>query len=234
MADSRRLRSGSEPITIASLNAALETQSAKLRVEITADIDAKLNDRLAALQAGIIASLQNEISELKKGKDELTEIISSQQRSILALERKARDKNIILLGVPEEPEDSLRPSVVSILEAISSKPMDPVVDNVVRLGKKTPNKLRAIKVSFTNSSARDEILRNSNKLLTNANYKKVSVKMDLCELDRKESKRLYDHFQRKREELKQNGASVELRRGVLTVDGVIIDRRDPLQNFFRR
>ena len=179
-----------------------------------------------------LVSMRQEIALLKSENISLRNAVCSQQKAIMRLERRDRKNNLLGLGLPELSNSSNDEEQVNALFAsvYSGYSVD-AVKNFYRLGKPNPNKPRPIKIVFKCAQTRYNILFRAKSLRSRDKYKNIWIKSDLCDLERLENKRIYTVF----DELRSSnpGKDVKLSRGVVTVDGDIVDRRNHLRSLFR-
>lgn len=122
-----------------------------------------------------VTSLENDICQLKSNcsnEVSLQHSLSYEDTIFEIQERSRRNKNIILIGLPE-PKNSDRDSrrncdkneAIEIIKKIL--PECPMPHTVLRLGKYNPNKNRSIKLCFENQETAKLILKNKKKLASN-------------------------------------------------------------------
>lgn len=202
------------------LDSALERQKGELVSMITADLRAEFD------------ALREEFSAVKAENSVLKDIVCSQQKSIMRLEQRDRDNNVVIIGLPDSSNSEADSAKVnSLIKAVCPKDPKSVVKNFYRLGKFRSNKSRAVKVELTCPVTRKAMLQKAKQLGTHDAYKDVRIKPDLCELDRIENKRIYSVFVQQK--TANPGKNVELSQGVVTVDKRVVDRRDPIKSLFR-
>lgn len=207
-------------VTLPMLTAALN----ELRTNIKADFSDE------------ISKLRDELMELRTENKILKDVVVSQQKQILLNERTSRDKNLIVLGVPDDQSTNHESFVNKLLKHVASPQpgSDRQIECMSRLGKYVPGKCRPVKVVLTTSKYKYEVLRKASASLKGSDsFNKVFIKPDLCEIDRLERKRLFDHFKQQKSDPNNAGKSVTLIKGVLKIDTNEIDRSDPCSNIFR-
>ena len=192
---------------------ALVVEVTELRRAVTAP-DSNINKRFDQLQAQV---------------DKQAEIISKQQRYLETLDRKEREKNLVITGVPDEREAFIgATSDEDKLKKIWSE--IEVNDNIQshrRLGTQgEDNKRRAILLTVDSREIRDNILAKASKLKQAAKeYEKIYIMKDIHPSIRKEWKRLYDAEKAEKERPENAGCVIRLdgRERKLYRDGVVID-----------
>ena len=206
-------------VTLSALTEALS--------ELRNNIKADLSDE--------ISKLRDEILELRTENKVLKEVIMAQQKQLLHNERIARDKNLIVLGVPDDQSTNTETFVHKLFEHVATPPgSERQIERIFRLGKFVPGKCRPVKVFLATSKYKYEVLKKASACLKGSDsYSKVFIKPDLCEIDRTENKRLFDHFKRLKSDPNNAGKTVTLKRGVLKIDDIEIDNLDPCSHIFR-
>ena len=203
------------------LASALEKQKTEILSVISKDLQTKFD------------SLNNDITELRNENEFLKGIISTQQRSILHLERKERECNLIITGLSDSSDaEADSQAVLDFLDDVCPLKVSESLKTCYRLGKFRPCNKRPVKVELNDRNIRNTIIRKSRPALeSSSTYSGVRIKPDLCAQDRVENKRLYDMYC----DLKKAhpDSDIRLSRGHLTIDGKDWDRRDPVNQLFR-
>ena len=176
-----------------------------------------------------IGSLQDQVK--KQG-----EIISKQQRYLESLDRKERENNIIVTGVPDEnealegttkDEDKLN-KILRKIEAAEE------IKSYRRLGTRTDNRRRAMLLVVNDKDTRDRIL-NKAKTLKQAggDYAKIYIKKDVHPNIRMEWRRLREVERNEKERPENSGCVIRLdtRERKVYRDGEVIDEWSQ-QSFF--
>jgi hypothetical protein len=123
---------------------------------------------------------------MKKPQDQLTVMnaISIEQE-----QKKRREKNIVIFGIPESSKEALsekrdedKISVKNVLTAIGKGDVEPV--NTRRLRSKNELKPGPIVIELSDKSERNPILASAKKLKTNPSYKEVYLGPDMTEAER--------------------------------------------------
>lgn len=181
-----------------------------------------------------LEALTNEITELKqaitspdslisKKMDQLQEqinkqavIIEKQQRFLETLDRKERETNVIITGVPDESESlegatTEQGKVEKIWLKLETREE---VKGHRRLGSSGEvNRRRPILVTLANKSARDSVLEKTKKLKqAGGEFQKIYVKKDVHPSIRKEWKRLYDAEKQEKERPENAGCVIRFDR----------------------
>lgn len=95
-------------------------------------------------------------------------------------QRLLRENNVIIKGIPENNETSLDlafvKEITNCFSGISTTP--DVIREVTRIGNKSGNKARPIKVSFNNREAAISVLRNKSILRSNLKFSKITISDD--------------------------------------------------------
>jgi len=108
-----------------------------------------------------------------------------------------RDKNVIVYGVPEEPEEDLRHTVSAMLEEIGERPR---VVSCSRLGTKGEGSVRPIKCCMSSTAHVFQILRNASKLKQSDGFKTVYLSPDRTAEERKKRRQLVEQWKLKKSE----------------------------------
>lgn len=163
---------------------------------------------------------------------EKVEIILKEHQSTLSRNDKdARSRRLILAGVPEtevtinditlENDKDKVEEVMKILDP-EEENIRPV--NVRRIGKKDQGaeaRSRYLLLGFANTSDRNKVKKNSDKLKEREDTKNFYLKADLTKQQRDEYKRLYDT--KKRIEDDDPDKDVKIEYGKLYVDNIVVD-----------
>lgn len=178
--------------------------------------DSVINKRFATLQTQI---------------DKQAEVISRQQRFLEIVDRKERETNVIVTGVPDENEslDGATTERDKINKIWSKIGVEEEVKSYRRLGNRdemTGNRRRAILVTFTSRTSRDKVLEKAKQLKEAGEiYSKIYVKKDVHPNIRKEWKRLWEAEKSEKERPENVGCVIQFntRERKLYRDGVVID-----------
>lgn len=116
-------------------------------------------------------------------------------------ERKSREKNMIVFGIPEadtqEERETYDNNQINQLFTDCGITLDPAnIEKSIRLGKYNAGRARPIKVSLQTVEAKVSLFTNMYKAKKMAKYEKVGVSNDLTKTERKEEKRLWEEAQR--------------------------------------
>ena len=183
-------------------------------------------------------SIKTDLQELRKSNEILLDTVQ-QQRFLEEVDAEKRAKNLIVLGVSENDfnvnEQTMHTDmdkVGAVLNAIGFREPHNIV-SVQRLGKEDPNarRPRPIKVVFTNSEDRQKsmTLQKNLKGTLGGALANVKVKRDTHPAIRKEFGRLFSAEREEKEKPENVGKEVsfDLKRRVLLVDGLVVDRFKP-------
>lgn len=195
------------------LTAALE----KLRTDIRSD----LKDEITVLRT-IIDEQTKEIDSLKA-------VVADQQTSLLYLQRKDLERNMIISGLSEpNAEITDTEQINELLKIVDDKFQASTIDRFDRIGKQKP---RLLKITFKLKETKLSLVRNGKKLRDIEKYEGVYINSDQTKLDRAESRRL----RIKRKELKAENPTkaVYIKAGCLIMDDTEIDRMNPINQLFR-
>lgn len=205
---------------------------------------AKLNKRLDEVMSEVkllrdmITSpesiLNKNYTELKGRVDKQAEIMVKQQQFLEALDRKERESNIVILGVPDEHEtlEGAMQDEEKISKIWSKMGVGSVSGNHRRLGNNTSPGTRRRPILFTlaDKGQRSTILDNANRLKTfGDNYNKIYVKKDVHPSVRREWRRLREAEKTEKARPENAGCTVRLdtRERKLYRDADVIDSWNP-------
>lgn len=198
-----------------------------------------LDDKLTAVMAEVaelrttLASPESFISkkftELQTKIDKQAEIIASQQRFLEMLDRKEREMNVVVLGLPDEGEafDGAVTDAEKLAKVWDKMEVGAVECQHRRLGAEGGGgRKRPLLLTIRNKDTRLRILSNSKKLKTaGENYRRIFVKKDVHPSVRKEWKRLREAEAREKERPENVGCVIRLdtRQRKLYRDDDVID-----------
>lgn len=185
------------------------------------------------------SAINKKVEDLQQQVNKQAEIIAKQQRYLEVLDRKERECNLVVLGVPEDREAldgaaTDREKVAKVWQAARATCR---VTSVRRLGKPAAadqgNRWRPLLVTVESREDRDATLGVAKHLKSaGERYKKVFIKKDVHPSVREEWKRLREAEKRERERPENVGCNIHLnvRERQLYKDGVVIDKWS-CQNF---
>ena len=195
-----------------------------------------------------VDKLAEELKDLKAENEKLRSTGSNNLKYLVNLDRNTRRSNVILLGVPEEEDLTINQinyksdedKIDALLTHIGVKNEVEVI-SFTRLGKKKlendendeSETKRPIKIIMKKDEMVSSVLLNAKKL--RVLDKMIFFKADKSKKEREEFQRLL----KKKTENEKSHPTVEgqpkrvvLEKGVLTVDGVVIDRYKTPQSIF--
>lgn len=168
-------------------------------------------------------------TELQEKLDKQAEIIGSQQRFLEMLDRRERETNVVVLGLPDEGEalDGAVTDVEKLVHLWGKMEVGDVDCQHRRLGTAGGGgRKRPLLLTIRDKDTRLRILANSKKLKTaGENYTRIYVKKDVHPSVRKEWKRLRDAEAREKEKPENVGCVIRLdtRQRKLYRDDDVID-----------
>lgn len=202
----------------------------------------KLNDvikELADLKQALTSpgsAINTKITELQQQVNVQAEIISKQQRFLEGLDRKERECNLVILGVPDNGEelDGETEDVDKVNKIWGAAGATSEVLSVRRLGdggaagRARPRRSRPILVTVRSKQDRDAVL-NKAKNLKQCNteaYKTIFIKKDVHPSVRAEWRRLREAERAEKERPENVGCNIvfNARERQLYKDGVVIDK----------
>lgn len=211
-------------------NATIATLTDKLNTVMT---------ELTSLKTALVApdsTINKKFAELESKINKQSEIIAKQQQFLERIDRKEREDNIVILGVPDEHE-ALEGAVTDEdkLKRVWSKiGVTNTTSTYKRLGgggqaaggRAAGNRRRPILVTVKDKEQRSKILENANRLKTSGDiYNKIYIKKDVHPSVRAEWRRLREAEAAERERPENAGCVIQLdtRQRKLFRDGVVID-----------
>lgn len=215
----------------------MQGQDENLILTLTGKLDALVTE-IASLKTAVMSPdsvINKKLENLQAQVDKQAEIISKQQRFLEALDRKERESNLVLLGVPDENESldgrtTEETKVSKILEKIG---VDENIHSHRRLGNPVGDRKRPILVTVASKEVRDKILEKARALMeAGEGYSRIYIKRDVRPSVRAEWKRLRDAERKEKERPENAGCVVRLdtKERKLYRDGVVIDTWN--QQFF--
>lgn len=195
---------------------ALVTEVAELRRAVTAP-DSSVNKRFGELQAQV---------------NKQAEVIAAQQRYLEAIDRKEREKNLVITGVPDEHEalQSVTSEEDKLKKIWLEMGVNEEIQSYWRLGTRgDDSRRRAILVTITSRETRDKILAKASTLKQSAGeFSRIYVKKDVHPSIRKEWRRLHDAEKVEKERPENSGCVIRLdtrerklyRDGRLSMNGI--------------
>lgn len=200
----------------ATLNA-LRDEATQLKTALTAP-DSIVNKKFAELQAQV---------------DQHANIIEKQQQFMEMIDRKEREKNLVVLGLPDENE-SLQGAtedakkIEKVWKKIEADPDQ--IESCRRLGVRRGNRPRPMLIIMKTRNAKENVLGKARALKSAGdNFDKVYIKKDLHPSVRAEWKRLRDAEEKEKQRPENAGCEIRLdtREKKLYRDNVVIDTWRP-------
>ena len=189
-------------------------------------------DSLKALVISPQSVINKKIASLESKVEKQSEIIVKQQLFLEALDRKEREANLVVLGVPDYEEDfDGASSDESKLSKIWTKiGVGDVITTHRRLGQRNTQRSRPILVTLQDKNERENILDRAKHLKTSGELsKKIYVKKDIHPSVRKEWERLRSVEKTEKERPENVGCVVRLdtRERKVYRDNIVIDSWNP-------
>lgn len=218
--------SSSEVLTLSMLRSELETFKVSLRDEIIREVKSIIADKFNELNSKI-QQHDDEIALLKK------HLAESEGRRL----REARQElalNVVISGLPESDNETSEQlakkidSVFSALDKVDGLSVASGVRAFYRVGR--PNGRRIVKIKMKSRDHRNLLLSNARLLRNNPDFQGVYIAADRCFLDRQESLRLRLRAKSLRSDFPK--AEIKYTKGKLLVDGLEVDKEDPLAQIF--
>lgn len=200
-----------------------------------------LSERLVDVEKAL-SSVQIECARLDVENARMKEVILNQQMQLENHESKLRERNLLVNNVPEDNlsfgTETLESDSDKISFIITSAQVDADIDDVIdfqRLGKRTPNKHRPLRITLADKKVKFAFLNmrksiSMNKDLQQAFHNRVFINSDNSFLRQKEDYRLRERLR----ELKNDypNSRSYIRAGALYQNGSIIDKVDVRNQIF--
>ena len=196
----------------------------------------KLNEvmqELAQVRTALTSAespINKRVTELQQQVNMQSDIIARQQRYLEILDRKERECNLVLLGVPEDGENIENATVdVDKIEKIWRVIGSSVnITSNKRLGQQGPRRRRPILITVESRRNRDAVLEKA-KILKQSDteiFRKIFIKKDIHPSVRAEWKRLRDAEKTEKERPENVGCNIVFnsKERQLYKDGVVIDK----------
>lgn len=162
-------------------------------------------------------SVMLEMKELKGENKRLKEKVDEQGERIDSLEREVRKKNLVIRGIKDkegEKDSETEEKISAIIQKIGVNfDTKEDLDEVRRIGKYNPQKIRPVLIKLSRESTRGKILRNT-KALKGSD---IWIDEDYPKQVQEERRRLIPHMK----EARERGYRARLRYNKLIVNGVI-------------
>lgn len=202
----------------------------------SARLEARLADiskDLADLKRGIMSSegdINKKLKEMQERIDTQASIILQQQKFLEGIDRKERENNLVMLGVPDEGEalDGATDDDTKIGKVMSVLGVNTRICSCRRLGQNNGNdgRKRPVLVIVESKGERDKILSETRKLKDHGSpYDRIYVKKDLHPAVRQEWKRLRTAEATEKNRPENQGCVIRLdvKERKLYRDGLVID-----------
>lgn len=183
--------------------------------------------------------LKQRITHLERENDDLRKSLTHHQKFLETLDNQQRSRFLIVTGVPEgsgiEHNQRTAYSDEHKIEMIFRKiQVEATAEDIQRLGKFDPDRVRPIKITVENTAIRNKVLERAKYLKDHdtpeSKFNKIFLKKDLHPLVRQEWNRLYETQRKEKEkpENKEKEVLVNRKDRTVTVNGEIVDK---FQNF---
>ena len=189
----------------------------------------KLTSEVAQLTTALKThqeSTNKEVTELKQQVAKQNEVITKQQLFLEQLDRKERECNIVILGVPEGAEalDGATNDDAKVKKVWEAAGITCNVKSAKRIG--NPDKRRPILVVVNSREDRDAALDKAKKLKDKEAYKRIFVKRDTHPSVRAEWTRLHEVVRREKANPDNAACDIKLdyRARKVFKDGSVIDQ----------
>lgn len=178
------------------------------------------------------SAINKKVEELQQQVDKQADIIAKQQRFLESLDRKERECNLIVMGIPEDNEalDGATTDREKLAKVWETARATCRVKSMRRLGRPAVagqgERRRPVLVTVESREDRDATLAVAKHLKSaGERYKKVFIKKDVHPSVREEWKRLRESEKRERERPENVGCNISLnvRERKLYKDGLVID-----------
>lgn len=167
-------------------------------IKLQSELLTRKNDELEALKSTVKSTVENSVksefvsysSVLQKGSNAADNVIDKHELKKVVqnvVQEEDRGRNLMIFGLPDEPNEDLDGAVNQLFTAIGEKPR---VD-ACRLGRKKSDKIvRPVKVTAASSTVVEQILSKAKKLKEQERYKDVYMSPDRSPEQRLKQKQL--------------------------------------------
>lgn len=178
------------------------------------------------------SAVNKKLNDLQSQVNTQAEIIKKQQRFLEAIDRKERECNLVILGVPDglESLDGATSDNEKIRKVWETLGVSNEVCSLRRLGSENTasqqDRKRPILVTLPSRNCRDAVLEKAKRLKTSGdNYSRIYVKKDTHPSVREEWRRLRNAEKAERERPENIGCNIrfDTRERKLYKDGVVVD-----------
>ena len=215
-----------------STSATSDTSMCSILLQILHEIKQSRADNKAVTQSLLnVQQMQNnQGNEIKK----LTAALVQQQRFCEGIDAKARETNVLIMGLPDEGKtfcdktnDNDKVQVILNKMGCTNVNIDDL--ELHRLGEAGPSKCRPLLLKASCKKTRAQMLENAKELKKPENtdeVKNVYIKKDIHPSVRKEWKRLRDVEDAEKKKPANQGADIKLdpKTRTITKNGTVIDR----------
>lgn len=194
----------------------MDAQMQLLWASIREEMEKQNREQTQTLTETINKTLEEHLSPIRMENEALRSEIKTLQSKVQYLQFEARKNNVIMHGVEEKEANNaeLMSMVLELLNKTNDASNDANVwdkweiSNTYRIGKKSKNNKRPIKISFTLTWRRNEIMRNGKKL-----PKGVYIMEDLTKEELEKRKALLPQMK----EARESGKYATIKNGKLII-----------------
>lgn len=216
MAEKAKSPNKKSTLTIQDLRSALNEQDQRL----TTVFQEMLRESLKVLKEQI--DKQNEKIVM------LENVITNQASHIDKIDNYMKRKYAILQGVPEDKDETQLEEIIIALDANLEKSFKPI-----RLGKKTNDKNRPIKLKFINENEKRNTVNKSRDVFKeNEAFNNIYLNYDESTYRRLENGRL--RRMKKENKAKYPDKDIQLQKGQLLMDNNVIDKYNIKNQIFQK
>ena len=198
---------------------------------LVASIDA-LTKEIASMKTSLNeskAETKKQIDDLRKQVEKQNDVIAKQQLFLEQIDRKERECNILLFGVPDGSEalEGVTTDDEKVQKVWEAAGITCSIKSSRRLGKTVGPRKRPLLVVVESKAVRDATLEKAKNLRGSSDtYKKIYVKKDVHPSVRAEWKRLTEVYQREKNNPANLGFNInfDIKERKVYKEGVIIDQ----------
>ena len=172
---------------------------------LVASIDA-LTKEIASMKTSLNeskAETKKQIDDLRQQVAKQNDVIAKQQLFLEQIDRKERECNLVLLGVPDDAEalEGVTTDDEKVQKIWDAAGITCSIKSSRRLGKTVGPRKRPLLVVVESKAVRDEVLEKAKNLRGSSDtFKKIYVKKDVHPSVRAEWKRLTEVYQREKKQ----------------------------------
>ena len=186
-----------------------------------------------------VEKLEERMEKLEKEEKETTSMSKNNLKYLINLDRNERRQNVLFMGLPEgdlvvegETSKTDDDKCRFLFQFMGVTDVRSAVKEMFRLGAKSDDKTRPLKVRFNSSSPASAVLKAGKKLKDLGEDYNIYVKPDKTKAEQEEFKRIGKRKEEVLLEYNNDESKVKLEKGVLYANGIEVDRYKSVQTLF--